>query len=149
MAMILFDTNILIDHTLGIWQATEELARYDDAAISAISWMETTCKLSQLHVAIFDADLGKAGIKIMQTTPAIMRRAAALRGQTRRKLPDCIIRATAELEGRTVVTRNAIDFGSCSNTKVRVPYKLHSASVTPLHSPLNTPLNTPLPTPKR
>ncbi len=131
--MILFDTNILIDHTLGIWQATEELARYDDAAISAISWMETTCKLSQLHVALFDESLHKAGIKVMQTTPAIMRRAAALRGQTRRKLPDCIIRATAELDGRVVITRNAVDFGGCSNTAVRVPYKLHSDTVTPLH----------------
>ena len=130
--MILFDTNILIDHTLGIWQATEELARYDDAAISAISPMETTCKLSPIHVAIFDADLCKAGIKVMQTTPAIMHRAAALRGQTRRKLPDCIIRATAELDGRIVVTRNAVDFGGVSSTAVRVPYKLHAAGIIPL-----------------
>ena len=130
--MILFDTNILIDHTLGILQATEELARYDDAAVSAISWMETTCKLSQRQVAVFDADLARAGIRIMQTTPAIMRRAAALRGQTLKKLPDCIIRATAELDGRVVVTRNAVDFGGCSSTCIRVPYKLMEGSVIPL-----------------
>ena len=130
--MILFDTNILIDHTLGILQATEELARYDDAAVSAISWMETTCKLSQHQVAVFDADLARAGIRIMQTTPAIMRRAAALRGQTLKKLPDCIIRATAELDGRVVVTRNAVDFGGCSSTRIRVPYKLMEGSVIPL-----------------
>lgn len=37
MAIVLFDTNILIDHTLGIAQATAELSAYGDAAISAIS----------------------------------------------------------------------------------------------------------------
>lgn len=40
MAVVLFDTNILIDHTAGIIEATRELAGYDDAAISAINWME-------------------------------------------------------------------------------------------------------------
>lgn len=40
MAIVLFDTNILIDHTLGFKEATAELAGYDDAAISAISWID-------------------------------------------------------------------------------------------------------------
>jgi hypothetical protein len=34
MVSVLFDSNIVIDHTLGIDEATAELAAYDDAAIS-------------------------------------------------------------------------------------------------------------------
>ncbi len=40
MAIVLFDSNILIDHILGYREATVELAAYDDAVISSISWME-------------------------------------------------------------------------------------------------------------
>lgn len=69
MAIVLFYTNILIDHTLGIAQATAELSAYDDAAISAISRMETACKLMPAQIAVFDASLADAGIDIIQTTP--------------------------------------------------------------------------------
>lgn len=123
MAIALFDSNILIDHTLGIKEATVELAGYDDAAISAICWMETACLLTPQQIAKFDQDLADAGIVIQQTTPEIMRRAARLRTQTKKKLPDCIIWATAEIQGRLIVTRNPNDFGGIANPLVRLPYK--------------------------
>jgi predicted nucleic acid-binding protein len=47
MAIVLFDTNILIDHTLGIMAATRELAGYDEGAISTINWIEVACALSR------------------------------------------------------------------------------------------------------
>jgi predicted nucleic acid-binding protein len=46
MALVLFDSNIIIDHTLGYFEARSEIAACDHAAISAITWMEATCKLS-------------------------------------------------------------------------------------------------------
>lgn len=130
MAVVLFDTNILIDHTLGIREASRELAGYDRAAISAINWIEVTCALMEEGRAQFEQDLADAGIAILQTTPEIMRRAAEIRsgrnmaiGMRVPKLPDCIIWATAEVEGRTIVTRNPDDFGGVANPRVRVPYK--------------------------
>jgi predicted nucleic acid-binding protein len=124
MALALFDTNILIDHLAGIWAATEELAAYDDAAISTISWMEVACKLSTPQLNVFSGNLSHAGIKVIQTTPGIMRRAAMLRSASGRKLPDCIIMATAELQDRTIITRDLLDFNSNGCARVRVPYRL-------------------------
>lgn len=37
---VIVDTNILIDHFDGIKEATEELAMYEDIAISTITWSE-------------------------------------------------------------------------------------------------------------
>ena len=136
MAIVLFDSNVLIDHTLGIIEATNELAGYDDAAISAISWMESTIKPTPAEIAKFDLDLADAGIVILQTTPDIMRLAAQLRRQTKTKLPDCIIWATAQIHRRILVTCNPDDFGGPGNPQVRVPYKNNNGiirDVAPLH----------------
>lgn len=129
MALAVFDTNILIDHLAGIREATEELAAYDDSAISTISWMEVACKLTMPQVNIFSADLSRAGIKIIQTTPSIMRRAAMLRGLSGRKLPDCIIMATAELQDRIIITRDQLDFNDQCCARVRIPYRLQHGRV--------------------
>lgn len=130
MAVVLFDTNILIDHTLGIMEATRELASYDGAAISTINWMEVACALTASQVDQFDRDLVDAGIVIVQTTPEIMRRAAEIRGgrylrpgAKAPKLPDCIIWATADIERRLIITRDPDCFGGLQNPQVRVPYK--------------------------
>ncbi len=47
MVKALFDTNILIDYLNGIPQAREEVALYDDSAISIISWMEVMAGASE------------------------------------------------------------------------------------------------------
>jgi len=39
MVKVLLDTNVLIDFLRGIPAAQTELARYDDAAISVITWI--------------------------------------------------------------------------------------------------------------
>jgi predicted nucleic acid-binding protein len=67
MVKVLFDTNILIDKTLNIEQAEIELASYDDAAISAITWMESTVKLDDKAIAEFDRRLALSGIKVIHT----------------------------------------------------------------------------------
>lgn len=40
MVKVIFDTNVLIDHFDGIKEASEELLRYGDIAISTITWSE-------------------------------------------------------------------------------------------------------------
>lgn len=130
MAIVLFDSNILIDHVLGIKEASAELAAYEDAAISTIGWMETACMLTPEQVLGFDRDLENAGIVTLQTTASIMRKSAIIRGQRRGKLPDCIIWATAEMDGRLIVTRDPNGFGGTGNPMVRVPYKNTAGVIT-------------------
>ena len=134
MVTVLFDTNIVIDHILGIAEATRELAAYDDAAISAITWMEATVKLDPAAIAKFDKRLADSSIKVIHTNDAIMRLASQLRRDTGKKLPDCIIRATALHEGRTVITRNPNDFGG--KESCHVPYEIDRGNVINVREPL-------------
>ena len=128
MAIVLFDTNILIDNFTGIREAVVELTNYNDAVISSITWMEVACKMSQTEKQNFKALLAAAGIQIVHPDDDIMERTAEIRGNSlvtppTIKLPDCIIRATAESQGRLVITRNPSDFGG-EVPMVRVPYDL-------------------------
>lgn len=134
MVKVLFDTNILVDKTLNIEQAEIELASYDDAAISAITWMESTVKLDDQAINDFDQRLALTGIKVVHTSDAIMRLASKLRATSSTKLPDCIIRATALIEGRTIITRNPGDFGGVP--ACHVPYQIEHGSVVDIKPPL-------------
>jgi predicted nucleic acid-binding protein len=69
-----------------------------------------------------------AGILIVHPDDDIMERAAEIPGDSlltlpKIKLPDCVIRATAESQRRLVITRNPIDFGG-EGPMVHVPYEL-------------------------
>ncbi|MET0322642.1 MAG: PIN domain-containing protein [Duganella sp.] len=123
MVTALFDTNILIDYMDGVEAALDELVGYPAAVISVINWMEVACELTPMEIAEFNDLLQESDIDILQTSQVIMVRAAQLRGSTKKKLPDCIIRATAETFGCLVVTRNPSDFGG-ERPMVRVPYDL-------------------------
>jgi predicted nucleic acid-binding protein len=136
MALVLFDSNIIIDHTLGFVEARSVMAAYDQAAISVIIWVESTCKLAARQSQILDIEMMLLGIDIIHTNDAIMRRAAELRGATRKKLPDCIIRATADVEARVVITRDPVDFGGASNAQVHVPYRIVDGAVVDVKAPL-------------
>lgn len=65
MGIVFFDTNILIDYNDRIEAALIELGRYDDAAISSITWMETCCLMSQAEISIFELSIAGAGIKVI------------------------------------------------------------------------------------
>ena len=135
MVSVLFDINIVIDQTLGIVEAAEELAAYDDAALSVITWMEATVKLDAAAIAKFDQRLAGAGIRIIHTNDPIMRLASQLRNTSGKKLPDCIIRATALYEGRIVVTRNPGDFGGL--LACHVPYEMVNGKIINVRPPLH------------
>lgn len=121
MVKVLLDSNILMDLMNGIVAAYDEIDYYDDVAISAITWMEVVVGLNAAAMLQFEAALKAAGIKVIHTNDMISRLAAVIRqGKKSIKLPDAIIGATANADGRMLVTRNSKDFGA---NHVRVPYE--------------------------
>ncbi|KQQ39958.1 hypothetical protein ASF61_03860 [Duganella sp. Leaf126] len=137
MALVLFDSNIIIDHTLGYTEARSEIAAYDHAAISANTWMEACCKLDVRQRYTLEIELYMLGIDVIHTDDAIMHRATELRGATRKKLPDCIIRATADVGRRVVITRDPVDFGGVSNARVHMPYRIVNGVVVDVQAPVS------------
>lgn len=117
----LFDTNILIDHLNAIPPARAEIARYDDRAISIVTWMEVmagaTEQLSEATRRFLE------GFEIIDLDQPIAECAVTLRRQHRIKLPDAIIWATAQTTGRLLITRNTKDFPP-NDPGIREPYRL-------------------------
>lgn len=77
MAIVLFDTNIIIDNLAGQVAAADELSAYDDAVISSISWIEITCKMTPAEQLAFESFLSIVGIRTVHPDDDIMRRASA------------------------------------------------------------------------
>ena len=121
MVGALFDTNILIDHLNAVPQAREEIQRFENRAVSIITWMEVMVGAS--------ADLMEPtrlfldGFKIIALDDEIANRAVALRRAHRIKLPDAVIWATAQTTDRLLVTRNTKDFPP-DDPGIREPYAL-------------------------
>ncbi|WP_093561583.1 PIN domain-containing protein [Pseudoduganella namucuonensis] len=131
MALALFDTNIIIDALNNHREAIEEMANYQDAAISVITWMEAAAKMTPAEMMEFDLLLANYPIEIIHTDDLIARAAAAIRGASLQRrpyipLPDAIIGATANVTGRTIITRNPRDFGA---SQVHVPYTMHNGVI--------------------
>lgn len=121
MVRALFDTNILIDYLNGIPQARDELALYQDSAISIISWMEVMAGASEETQAGTRAFLN--GFALIGLTAPIADLAVTLRRKRRIKLPDAIIEASASAHDMLLITRNTKDFAAGSPF-VRIPYTL-------------------------
>lgn len=117
----LFDTNILIDYLKGISDAKDELASYQDRAISIITWMEVQVGTEPQEQAQVDNFL--AQFSILPVDAQVSLKAVALRKKNSIKLPDAIIWATAQVSHRLLVTRNSKDFPA-THPGVRVPYVL-------------------------
>ena len=117
------DTNILVDHLNGVRAAATELSRYQQPLISPITWMEVMAGAQD------DAErqaLRKflASFERVELSEAIMERAARLRSETRLRLPDAIILATALCDNLMLVTRNGKDFDVAAWPNIRVPYRV-------------------------
>lgn len=121
MVRALFDTNILIDYLNGISQAREELKRFDDRAISAISWIEVMVGAPEQSQTATRAFL--EGFTRIEVDQAVSESAVAIRRELRLRLPDAIVLASARTQGRLLVTRDAKDFAN-DDPGVRVPYRL-------------------------
>lgn len=116
---VLFDTNILIDYLSSRREARIELDRHADRAISIITWMEIMAGSTANDEAQLRSFL--LNFYPLPLTPEVAERAVVIRKKRKIKLPDAIIQATAEVNGRVLLTRNTRDFPS-GTPGVKVPY---------------------------
>jgi predicted nucleic acid-binding protein len=117
----LFDTNILIDYLNGIDAARIEIARYERAKISTITWMEV-----MVGATADEEDAVRCFLDRFDRTAvdqAVAERAVALRRRYRIRLPDAVIWASAQTHSALLVTRNTKDF-PVDAPEVRVPYQV-------------------------
>lgn len=121
MVRVLIDTNILVDFLNGLPQASQELRLYDDAAISIISWMEVMVGATEASSQPTRSFL--AHFEILGLDENIAAMAVDLRRRHRIKLPDAIVWASAQTQGRLLVTRDIKAFPA-GDPAVRVPYAL-------------------------
>jgi predicted nucleic acid-binding protein len=117
----LFDTNILIDYLRGIEAAKTEIARYNDPAISQITWMEVMVGAAPADDAPTRAFLSR--FAVLGVDVSVAEEAVRLRRGRGLRLPDAIIWATARSASRLLVTRNSRDFPP-DDPGVREPYRL-------------------------
>jgi predicted nucleic acid-binding protein len=115
----LLDTNILIDYLRGVADARVELGRYDDKAISVITWMEVMGGTPPIHERATRDFLD--GFTVVALDQVVAERAVRVRQQHRVKLPDAIVWASALVGQRLLVTRDARGFPA-GDPGVRVPY---------------------------
>ncbi len=118
----LFDTCILVDYLKGIPAAEKELARFDDKAISVITWMEVMVGTNEVTERKTDYWLTHA-FEVIDVDKAISVQAVTVRKNRKVKLPDAVIFATAQCTNRLFVTRNTKDF-SPDEVVIRIPYQI-------------------------
>jgi predicted nucleic acid-binding protein len=123
MVKALLDTNVLVDFLGGVPQARSEIDRYDDAAISIVTWMEVMIGAPPEAADATRSFLAR--FALVELDQDVAEKAVALRRQYRMKLPDAIIWASARRHGRLLVTRNIKDFPG-ADPGVRVPYKVRT-----------------------
>lgn len=104
MTARLFDTNIVIDALKNHEQARVIIDAASPITISRITWIEV------LTGAKWNEELRTRGFlrgcRVIELNAAIAERAATLRRESRIKLFDAIILATALESGRVLVTRD-------------------------------------------
>ena len=116
------DTNILIDYLGGVDAAREEIARHDDPAISAVTWMEVMVGAAdEEETARLRSFL--SGFRLVPIDEAVSELAVAIRREHRIRLPDAIIWASARRIEGLLVARNTRDF-QADEPDVRVPYSI-------------------------
>ncbi len=121
MVKALFDTNILIDYLNAVPQARAELARYEEKAISIVTWIEVMVGAPGEVEHATRAFLGT--FRVIGLGESIADRAVQLRRAHCIKLPDAVVWASAQQHGLLLVTRNTKDFPP-ADPGVRCPYEL-------------------------
>ena len=117
-----FDTNILVDLVNGVPAARHELRGYENPSASIVTWIELMVGAR----AVDDEQSARRLIRFFDIRPLteeVANRAVRIRAETRIKLPDAIIWATAQAMQCLLVTRNTRDF-PVDDPGIRVPYTL-------------------------
>lgn len=121
MSIAVFDTNIVIDALNGIAKADIEYQRYKQVYISLITWMEIMVGTDENDT--LTEDFLRTCFIVLPITQDIAEQAVIIRKQRRIKLPDALIKATAQVHNALLITRNIRDFPENSEG-IRIPYKL-------------------------
>ncbi len=119
---VLFDSPIIIDALLGLAPAVALLDEYPDRSISVISWIEVLAGVDSSGTAATTLFLRSFGR--VELSEAVANASVEARRSVRLKLPDAIILASARVEKRVLLTRDAKDFGGLASDEVRFPYRL-------------------------
>ena len=122
LELALFDTTVPIDVLNGVAQASREIRRYERRLISIVTWIEVLvgCR-TEVDRALADALL--ESFEVVPLTDSIAERTILVRQQTRLKLPDAVILASAQERGCVLVTRNTKDFDA-ADPGILVPYQV-------------------------
>lgn len=118
-----FDSNILIDYINGYKPAVEELNRHPVRLISIVSWMEVLVGCSAHEQEQKVKDWMAAFFTTLFIDYDIASHAVVIRRNTRLKLPDAVILATARSRNTLLITRNHKDFPP-HDPQIRVPYEV-------------------------
>lgn len=121
MVKALFDTNILIDYLNAVPEARAELARYEEKAISIVTWIEVVVGAPGAVENATRTFLG--AFRVVGLDESVAEGAVKRRRTHRIKLPDAIVWACAQTRGLLLVTRNTKDFPP-DDPGVRCPYAL-------------------------
>ena len=121
-----FDANILIDALMDHRPAHDEIRRAADSGVriwvSRMAWIEVLSKGNDDTVRDASRFLGRFAIDEIDEETSV--RAASLRRERPRlKSPDAIILASAQVNGRILVTRNIKDFPG-QMPGIRIPYTI-------------------------
>ncbi len=117
----LFDTNILIDFLAGHPDARAEVGRFQDLAISIVTWMEVLVGTSEQRSS--ETKLAMKELQVVPLSPEVVELTILLRRERRLKLPDAMILASAITGNWVLVTRNTRDFQEQEGA-VRIPYRV-------------------------
>jgi predicted nucleic acid-binding protein len=104
MVKALFDTNVLIDYLQGSDPARSEIQRYEQAAISIVTWMEVMVGAGEQETAPIRAFLSR--FDLVELDEAVAEEAISLRRLHRMRLPDAIVWASARTRHMLLVTRD-------------------------------------------
>lgn len=116
------DTNVVIDALAGHPEARDEILGEVDCRISRISWIEVLVGCRSLQEEESARRL-MATLTVIDVTGVIADEAVGIRRNSRLKLPDAIVLATARAARCQLVTRNTKDFPA-DDPEIRVPYRL-------------------------
>ncbi len=117
----LVDTNVLVDYLMGRPEAAEELDRYHEVLVSAVSVAELVVGAgSDARIAAVDALL--RGCRVVPVDEAVACDAGRIRREGHMRLPDALVWACARAEGALLVTRD--EGFPTDEPDVRIPYRI-------------------------
>ncbi|MFN0093570.1 MAG: PIN domain-containing protein [Dehalococcoidia bacterium] len=121
MGRRLFDSNVLIDALNGVLAALAVLeARGSTRCISIMTWLEVMAGTADVADELRARAL-LSRMEVLPLSPAITEDAWRVRRDSRLKLVDAIILATARVERIPLYTRSTKDFDP-SDPSIVVPY---------------------------